>query len=173
MNQMQSRKIIALIEPFKDMMYRYALNVVKDPFEAEDVVQESIVKIWKKREAFLSIENKKSWCITIARNLAIDKLRARKKKQTSDITEHRDIKDDLPNPQQQLSQDDTLHRIKEVIATLPEHQRDIVLLRDVEGYSYQEIADTLEYTIDQVKVNLHRARKILRKKLLHIKSEVY
>lgn len=170
---MQERKTIELITSFKDKMYRYALNVLKDPFDAEDAVQEAIVKIWKKKDQFLEIENKQAWCITIARNLAIDKLRAKKKRYSSDMSEHYDISDEGPSPAAQIVQEDTMDRIKDMINTLPEQQRDIVMLRDVEGYSYQEIADLRNYTIDQVKVNLHRARKVLRKKLLSIKKEVY
>lgn len=135
-SDMQLQKTIELVTPFKDKMFRYALNIVKDRFLAEDVVQESLVKIWKKREQFIEIENKEAWCITIARNLAIDKLRANKKRQSSDITEHYDISDRGPNPEEKSEQRDLVDKVRAVLNTLPDHQREIISLRDIEGYTY-------------------------------------
>ena len=103
--------------------------------------------------------------MTIVRNLAIDKIRADKKRQTSDITEHYDISDNAPTPQKKIEQKDALARVNEIMGTLPEMQREIITLRDVEGYTYSEIADIMDITVDQVKVYLFRARKALREKL--------
>lgn len=169
-SEMQLQKTIELVTPFKDKMFRYAYNVVKDQFLAEDIVQESLIKIWKKREQFLEIENKEAWCITIARNLAIDKLRANKKRRSSDITEHYDISDEHANPAKKAADKDMLDKVNEIMDQLPEHQREIVSLRDIEGYTYKEIADIMGYTVDQVKVNLHRARKTLRDQLSHLRK---
>lgn len=159
-----------LVMPFKDKMFRYAYNIVKDQFLAEDVVQEALVKIWKKRDQLKEIEKKEAWCVTIARNLAIDKLRSVKKKRTTDITEQYGVSDNDPNPERKAILKDALAQVTEIMNTLPENQREIVYLRDVEGYTYAEIAEMLDFSVDQVKVNLHRARKSLRQKLDHLKN---
>lgn len=159
-----------LVMPFKDKMFRYAYNIVKDQFLAEDVVQEALVKIWKKRDQLIEIEKKEAWCVTIARNLAIDKLRSAKKKRTTDITEQYGVSDNDPNPERKAILKDALAQVTEIMNTLPENQREIVYLRDVEGYTYAEIAEILDFSVDQVKVNLHRARKSLRQKLDHLKN---
>lgn len=167
---MQLQETIGLVTPYKDKMFRYAYGILRDKMAAEDVVQESLVKIWKKRAQFVDIENKEAWCITIARNLAIDKLRANKKKYTSDITEHYDISDENPGPERKVVLKDALAKVRAVLNGLPEAQREIITLRDVDGHTYKEIAELMDYTVDQVKVNLHRARKELREQLAHLKD---
>lgn len=146
-------------------MFRYAYSIIGNRFEAEDIVQEAMIKVWKKREKFEVIDNKEAWVITIVRNLAIDKVRARKKKQTSDIDEYFHISDNAPSPDVRLEQRDAVKKVGEIMSTLPEMQREIITLRDIEGYTYQEIADIMGLKVDQVKVYLFRARKVLREKL--------
>lgn len=151
-------------------MYRYALSIVGSRFVAEDVVQEVIIKIWKKKEQFAIIDNKEAWVITMVRNLSIDKLRARKKKQTSDINEYFHISDNAPSPHIKLEQKDAVKKVGEIMNTLPQMQKEIITLRDIEGYTYQEIADIMQIKVDQVKVYLFRARKVLREKLLPLRK---
>ena len=168
--EMQTREIIEILTPYKNKMYRYAMSIVNDSFLAEDVVQEAIIKIWEKKEQFAEIENKEAWAITIVRNLAIDKVRMRKKKETTDIEEVFHISDNDPTPDVQMEQSDAIKRVNEIMADLPEMQREIITLRDIEGYTYQEIGDIMELTVDQVKVYLFRARKTLREKLIPIRK---
>jgi len=167
---MQVAKFSKMLSPYKDKMFRYAYNIVGSRFAAEDVVQEAMIKIWKKREQFDEIENKEAWCVTVTRNVAIDKVRARKKKRASDIDEYHHISDRGPSPDVQLEQKDALERVAVILDSLPPQQKEIVTLRDIEGYTYQEIADILEVSVDQVKVNLHRARKNLREKLAGLRK---
>ncbi len=169
---MQIAKFSEMLSPYKDKMFRYAYNIVGSKFAAEDVVQEAMIKIWKKRDQFVDIENKEAWCVTITRNLAIDKIRAAKKKRTSDISEHHHISDRAPTPDVLLEQKDALSKVEELLNELTPQQKEIITLRDIEGYTYQEIADIIEVSVDQVKVNLHRARKALRTKLMTIKNYI-
>lgn len=169
---MQIAKFSEMLSLYKDKMYRYAFNIVGSRFAAEDVVQEAMIKIWKKREQFIEIENKEAWCVTVTRNLAIDKLRIAKKRRATDITEHHHISDKSPAPDIQLEQKDALTKVKEMLRELPLQQQEIVTLRDVEGYTYQEIAEILDISVEQVKVNLHRARKKLRNQLMKIRNQI-
>jgi len=167
---MDIKELIATLTPYKDKMFRYAYSIMGSRFEAEDVVQEAIIKLWKGKEKFAQINNKEAWAITVVRNLCIDKIRARKKKQTSDIDDYFHISDNAPSPDVKLEQKDALKKVTEIMNTLPETQKEIITLRDIEGYTYQEIADIMNLKVDQVKVYLFRARKILREKLTPIRS---
>ena len=167
---MQINELIEILTPYKNKMFRYAFSIVRNRFEAEDVVQEAMIKVWKKMEKFSEIDNKEAWVITIVRNLAIDKIRAKKKKQTSDINEYFHISDNAPSPDIQLEQKDAVLKVTEIMGSLQETQREIITLRDIEGYTYQEIADIMDLKVDQVKVYLFRARKILREKLAPIRK---
>lgn len=167
---MQINELIEILEPYKNKMFRYAFSIVGNRFEAEDVVQEAVIKVWKRIEKFSDIDNKEAWVITIVRNLAIDKVRAKKKKQTSDINDYFHISDNAPSPDVKLEQMDAVKKVAEIMSTLQETQREIITLRDIEGYTYQEIADIMDIKVDQVKVYLFRARKILREKLTPIRK---
>jgi RNA polymerase sigma-70 factor (ECF subfamily) len=162
---MPMNEVTDLILPYKDKLYRVALRIVGDALEAEDVVQEVFIKIWKKKEYFLKIENKEAWCLTTTRNLAIDKLRARKAP-TSSIDNYYHLKDHGMNPHQQAQSNDTMGKIRLIIETLPQKQKLVLHLRDVEGYSYKEISTITNLSLDQVKINLYRARQILKDKLI-------
>lgn len=153
--------------PFKNKLYRYALRIVGNQMAAEDVVQEVLIKVWKKREQIAHIENKEAWCMTVTRNLALDKLR-RKKVIHDDVEEHRNIADKNMSPYRSLQSEETMNIIRNAINQLPEAQQQVIHLREVEGYTYQEIADITEYSLDKVKVYLHRARIALRHKLTSI-----
>ncbi|WP_020539623.1 RNA polymerase sigma factor [Lewinella cohaerens] len=154
------------IWPIKDRLYRLALRLVNDRAEAEDVVQEVMVKLWQQGKDLLLIKNMEAWCLRMTRNQALDKLKGGYRKRRTEIT------DNLPQftiangPDQQLEWKDTYQQIRTIIQNLPENHRSVVQLRDIEGMSYQEIADALEMTMPQVKTNLFRARKALREALL-------
>ncbi len=167
---MQINELIEILKPYKNKMFRYAFSIIGNRFEAEDIVQESIIKIWKRMDKFAEIDNKEAWVITVVRNLAIDKVRAKKKKQTRDINDYFHISDKAPSPHIKLEQKDAVLKVSEIMNSLQETQREIITLRDIEGYTYQEIADIMDLKVDQVKVYLFRARKILREKLAPIRK---
>ncbi len=151
--------------PFKDKLYRLALGIVGDTYDAEDIIQELLIKIWNRIEQFNEIENKEAWCMTVTRNLAIDKVRSRKASVHS-LDDYTFLRDSESTPDIKLENSDRLNSIMALLNELPEKQRMIVYLRDVEGYSYKEIADITENTLDFIKVSLHRARKTLKEALL-------
>ena len=159
--------MLKAVLPIKDKLFRYALRIVGNQMVAEDVVQEVLVKVWQKRKELAEIENKEAWCMTVTRNLALDKLR-RKKVILDNVDDHRNIADKSMTPYRSLQSEDTMTLIREAIAQLPEAQQHVIHLRDIEGYKYQEIADITGYSIDKVKVYLHRARISLRHKLTSI-----
>lgn len=159
--------MLEAVLPIKDKLFRYALRIVGNEMTAEDVVQEVLVKVWQKKKDLEKIENKEAWCMTVTRNLALDKLR-RKKAIHEDVTEHRSIADVEMTPYRAVQSTDTMSIIRDAIDKLPEAQQQVIHLRDVEGYSYREISDITGFSIDKVKVYLHRARITLRHKLTSI-----
>lgn len=159
--------MLKAVLPIKDKLFRYALRIVGNHMVAEDVVQEVLVKVWQKKAEFEKIENKEAWCMTVTRNLSLDKLR-RKKMILDNVDDHRDITDKTMSPYRSLQSDDTMQLIREAINQLPEAQQQVIHLRDIEGYKYQEIAEITGYSVDKVKVYLHRARITLRNKLTSI-----
>ena len=162
----------ALELPFKDKLYRFALNIVGNTFDAEDIMQELMIKIWNRMEQFKEIDNKEAWCMTVTRNMAIDKTR-NKKLATLDISEYQQLKDNDVTQDRKMEDDERLGSIMKLVNQLPEKQREIIHLRDVEGYTYQEIAEMTETTLDFVKVSLHRARKTLKEQLLKRNFKLY
>jgi RNA polymerase sigma factor (sigma-70 family) len=162
---MSERQMKTIDLPFKDKLYRFALNIVGDSMDAEDILQELMIKIWRRIEQFETLDNKEAWCMTVTRNLAIDKTRSRKATM-HDIADYQHLSDNSTTPDKQLENDERFGNIMKLVNQLPEKQRQIVHLRDVEGYTYQEIADMMETNLDFVKISLHRARKSLKEQLL-------
>ncbi len=162
---MQMRELVHMITPFQQKLYRYALRIVGDHMEAEDVIQELLIKIWKKKDQFLAIDNKEAWCMTLTRNMSIDKTRKKKKHRASNIEDFYFIKDSSSTPYQSMESQDNMSKLQSIISGLTEKQQTVIHLRDVEGYSYKEISEITGYTVDQIKVYLHRARMILRKQI--------
>ena len=161
---MQNETIIKSIDRFKDKLYRFSLKIVGNQFDAEDVLQELMIKIWKKREDYAEIENKEAWCMTVTRNLCIDKIRKRKG-DTYDITEYHTISDGSPTPDIIAEEKESLSMVMRLLNELPDNQKEIIHLRDVEGYTYKEISEIINLSEEQVKVNLYRARQKFKEKL--------
>lgn len=161
---MQIEEFNKLVERLKDKMYRVSLRIVKYDEEARDVVQDSLVKIWKIKDRLTTIDNVDAYCMMITRNMSIDKLRSRKM-ETTDISEQYDLKSNTADPERLSIVRDELKMVKKIIEQLPENHRTVLELRDIEGYSYKEISEMTGFTLDKVKVYLYRARLKLKEQL--------
>ncbi|MCF0160957.1 MAG: sigma-70 family RNA polymerase sigma factor, partial [Bacteroidaceae bacterium] len=148
---------------------RLALRVTLDRAEAEDVVQETMIRVWEKREELKNVDSIEAFCLTICRNLALDK-QAKKEAQSVELDEMIHDKADLSTPYEDLVQTERLSIIKRLFDSLPIRQREVIQLRDIEGKSYKEIASVLGQTEDQVRVNLFRARQKLREQYINIEN---
>ena len=158
-----------LVLPIKNKLFRFSLRIVGNVAEAEDVVQEVFIKVWKKRNELESFKNLEAWCMTLTKNLSIDKLRS-KHRRVDAIQDNFDMPSQSISPYQATVSNDTISRISKMISLLPEKQRMVMQLRDIEGMSYKEISEILDITLDQVKINLFRARKAVRSQLLNSES---
>lgn len=157
------------VMPIKNKLYRFALRMVGSVEEAEDVVQEVLVKIWQKGTELANVSNVEALGMTMTRNLSIDKLRSKHNKVKS-LDAQLLEKAGTNNPQKTTELRDTVSRVHLMIQDLPEKQRAIIQLRDIEEKTYKEIGEILNLPANQVKVNLFRARKNIRQRLLKIES---
>ena len=154
------------ILPIRHKLYRFALRITVHTQEAEDVVQEVLEKIWKTPETQTEqVKNWEAWCMTLTRNRSLDKSRSQNQRRTAPINALQDFQTQTLNPAQHTESGDTVAFVKRLMQQLPEKQRLVMHLRDVEELTYEEIAETLNLSLDQVKINLHRARKTIRETL--------
>jgi len=142
------------VDKYTDNVYRFILSSIRDMDEAQDVVQESFTRMWEKVDK-ISFEKSKSYLFTTAYHTMIDRIRKGKRiTLTEDTTyfEH--------NTNEQYS--DLQEVLNSAINKLPKIQKDVILLRDYEGYSYEEIGEITNLNESQVKVYIYRGRKTLR-----------
>ena len=151
------------ILPLKDKLFRLALRITFDRAEAEDIVQDTLIRVWNKRDEWQQMDSIEAYCLTIARNLAIDRSQ-KMESQNLELTPETQEMPDAKMPDQLMEQNEQLSIIHRLINELPEKQRSILQLRDIEGKNYKEIAVILGLTEEQVKVNLFRARQRIRLK---------
>lgn len=146
------------ILPLKDKLFRLALRITFDRAEAEDIVQETMIRVWNKRDEWHELESVEAYCLAVTRNLAIDRSE-KKDAQTVELTLEAEETPAASSPYDNLASKERLRLIHKLMNDLPEKQRSIMQLRDIEGKSYKEIATLLKLTEEQVKVNLFRARQ--------------
>ncbi|MBR6866726.1 MAG: sigma-70 family RNA polymerase sigma factor [Prevotella sp.] len=154
--------------PLKNKLYRLALRITLNAEDAEDVVQETMMKVWSRRQQWEQIESMEAFCMTICRNLALDKTRRMAADDQSLEANEIDAPDHShhANPEEQTIQQDRIRLVREIIDQLPEKQRSVMHLRDFEGKSYKEIATILSITEEQVKINIFRARQTVKSRFL-------
>ena len=155
------------ILPLKDKLFRLALRITFDRAEAEDVVQDTMIRVWNKREEWTQFGSIEAYCLTVAKNLAIDRSQ-KKEAQNVELTPEMEEESEISGPYDQLVNNERMSIIPRLINELPEKQRLIMQLRDIEGESYKEIAKILNLTEEQVKVNLFRARQKVKQRYLEI-----
>jgi len=156
------------ILPLKNQLYRLALRITLNSAEAEDVVQETLIRVWNKRGKWSEIESMEAFCFTICRNLALDSTRQKGNDNGS--------LDDLPmehahggsDPLRATQLKDDVDIVRKIVDSLPEKQRSCMQLRDFEGKPYKEIAAILGISEEQVKVNIFRARQAVRERFAKI-----
>ena len=156
--------------PVKNKLYRFALRFLNNEEEAKDVVQEVFIRVWNGREQMSQVQNWEAWCMRITKNLSLDRIRSISRKNTHSMEDSFDIRNESLTPDQSTEADESMKQISQLIAGLPEKQRQVIHLRDIEGYSYNEICDIMEIDMNQVKVNLFRARNAVREKLMKINA---
>ena len=158
------------ILPLKNIIFRTALRIVLNREEAEDIVQDTLLKLWERRGDLEKVENLEAFALTMARNLAIDRKEKKDNQHVSLEEEKHDRPDDGHGTERELTQRETQGFVADIIHALPEKQRTILQLRDIEGKTYKEIANVLSISESDVKVTLFRARNEMKERILQKKS---
>jgi len=146
--------------PLKDRLFRLAYSLTFSREESEDIVQETLIKVWNKRDELGQVKSLEAYCYTVCKNLAID---SQRKKATDEVSLDETVLDvpteEKTNPDEQLIKNEGESLIESIVRKLPDKQREIVMLREVDGKEYKEIASILGLTESDVKVSLFRARQ--------------
>lgn len=150
------------IIPLSDSLFRMAKSILQDEDEAKDTVQDLLLKFWEMRDQLSKLDNPKAFAFKSLRNRCLDIIRLRKEEGDLDDTNC----DESPNPYEQIEIQDAVKQVYELIERLPELQRSILRMRDVEGMEIAEIAEIMDMKENAVSVNLSRARKKIREEMI-------
>ncbi|MDG1779167.1 MAG: RNA polymerase sigma factor [Flavobacteriaceae bacterium] len=165
---MTEREYIALIDPFKNKLFRFAKRFLVSVEEAEDATQDVLLKLWKIRDRLSTYKSPEAFAMTITKNHCLDRLKSKQAQNLKIV--HHNYEDHNQKLQNKIEARDSLNLIEKFMKTLPVQQQLIVQLRDVEQYEFNEIADLLEMKETAIRVALSRARKTLREKLIQAHS---
>ena len=160
MNQSDFMKVVT---PFKGRVFRLAKRLLVSTEEAEDATQEVLVKLWNnksKLEAYSSVE---ALAMTITKNYCLDQLKSKRASEMRIV--HSNYSDRQAGLHQQAEDRDSWSWVEKIMETLPEQQKLIMQMRDIEQYEFEEIAKIMDMNETAVRVALSRARKTLREEL--------
>lgn len=152
------------ILPLKNQLYRLALRITLNSAEAEDIVQETLIKVWNRRESWDKIDNMEAFCFTVCRNLSLDSIKRHGNRNATLDEGQAEQPSNMPTPSEHTIEHDQLAIVRKLVDALPEKQRSCIQLRDFEGKSYKDIAIILGITEEQVKVNIFRGRQTIKQK---------
>jgi len=163
-NMLNNSEYNTLIKLYSDGLYRYILKANGNPAEAQDIVQNVCLQLWEKRDQ-IKVETAKSLLYKMAYQNMIDIYRSEKSRQQREIMP----KSETVNPSAQYGSRELLDQAFDLLK--PE-EKNIILLRDYEGYTYEEISAMLNRPLSSIKVGLYRARKKMQQHLLMLENEV-
>ncbi|QQX76535.1 MULTISPECIES: RNA polymerase sigma factor [Aequorivita] len=156
---MEKTEFIALVIPFKDKLYRLAKRILISKDEAEDAVQEVFMKLWNGKQNIENYNNPEAFAITMTKNYCLDRL---KSKQASNLKIVHSNYQTSENIEKKIEANDGVEMVFKIMETLPEQQRIVLQLRDVEQFEFSEIAQMLDSNETAIRVALSRARKAVR-----------
>lgn len=151
------------ILPLSDRIFPMAMRILGNELEAQDAVQEIMIKLWMKRNKLNQHPNKMGFVFLTARNYCLDRLRLKKKEIVDTIS--RELIADYFIDEEKNEHESLLILIRKSIDKLPENQKEIILMRDIDGFEFDEIVAATNFKIEHIRVLLSRARKQVRNEL--------
>jgi RNA polymerase sigma-70 factor (ECF subfamily) len=151
--------------PYHQKLYRIAYRIVQDAASAEDIVQDTFIKLWNKRGEMEDVDNTEAFAIIILRNTSLDYLRKIKNDRYTDYDA--DIPETVSLTKQIELQDET-EQVRRLINKLPDQQRQIMMMKHWDGYSDEEIEQATGLSAGNIRVILSRARKTIREQFIKI-----
>ena len=167
---------IELVNRYKDKLINFIFNYLGDIESAEDVVQETMIKLYQKKHYYKEIAKFSTWLYTIAKNLANTELRKRKQRKTTLLSQFSkddktyDLPSNDPEPGQEIQTDIVNKIIRDAVDQLSEKFKIVIVLRDIQGLSYEDISEIINVPIGTVKSRINRARLQLQVELKHLKK---
>lgn len=152
-----------LLLPLYPRLQRVALRLLGNAEDAEDMVQEVYMKLWSKRDALPDVKDVEAYCVTLTKNMCIDRLRIAEADK-ADVDEVPIMLAATDDVEAQVEMHDAVEQVKRIIGTLPEHQQQVITLRDMEDCSFEEIAEQTGLTAVNIRMLLSRARKTIRER---------
>ncbi|MCF7568549.1 RNA polymerase sigma factor [Sabulilitoribacter arenilitoris] len=160
---MTQTEFLKIVMPFKDKVFRLAKRLLISTEEAEDATQEVLLKLWNNKTKIAEYKNVEAFSMTMTKNFCFDKLKSKQAQNLKIVHSNYEAKE--TGLQKQVELNDSVNWVAKIIEELPEQQRMIIQLRDIEEYDYDEISKMLNMNNTAVRVNLSRARKTIREKL--------
>jgi len=161
---MNQNTFIALINPVRDKMYRLALRLLISKESAEDATQEVLLKLWNGNKKIKNYANLEAFAMTVTRNYCLDQLKSRQNSNLKMV--HNNYESHERSIHDQLETTDELEQVSQILESLPEQQKIIFQLRDIEQYEFEEIAEITKMNETAIRVALSRVRKKIREELL-------
>ena len=152
-----------LLLPLYPRLQRVALRLLGNAEDAEDMVQEVYMKLWSKRDALPDVQDVEAYCVTLTKNMCIDRLRIAEADK-ADVDEVPIMLAATDDVEAQVERRDAVEQVKQIIETLPEHQQQVITLRDMEDCSFEEIAEQTGLTAVNIRMLLSRARRTIRER---------
>lgn len=151
-----------LISQYSRKLYRFAYTILRDQEDAEDAVQEVFIKLWNMKDNLEKYESIEALLITMTKHFCLDMLRKRKRMIDFKDQSNKDEMVDDPTPHERLEQDENKIIIFEIIDKLPDNYKNIVLMHEIEGLSYEEISVKTNQSVNNLRVLISRAREKIR-----------
>lgn len=149
--------------PVKDKIYRLAKRILNDIEDSEDVVQEVFYRLWSRKDEIAAYKSIEAFAMVVTKNMCLDKVKA--KGYYKDELSEWNAPVDYRNPERIAEIEDDVRSVHQIMGQLPEQQRMIVQMRDVEGMEYEEIAEIMQMNLNALRVSLSRARKTIRDRI--------
>ena len=165
---MKQQQFLLIINPVKDKMFRLALRLLISKESAEDATQEIILKLWNRKHKINHYANIEAFAMKMVKNHCLDELKAKRSSNLKII--HQNYESNQIPLQREIELNNEMEWIGRIIEELPEQQKVIFQLRDMEQYEYEEISKILEMKETAIRVALSRARKTVREKLTETHS---
>ena len=163
-----------IVHRYKDPLINFVYHFLGNRIDAEDVIQETFLRVYKNKHLYRNIAKFSTWIYTIAGNLAKTELRRRKRRRVLSISQmgyadkDYDIPDTVSTPDQVVDGDIKENMIRKEIDDLPIKFKEVIILRDIKEFSYEEISEILKIPIGTVKSRVNRGRLRLQKRLKHL-----
>lgn len=155
--------------PLKDKLFRLSLRLLGDTDEAKDAVQETFLKLWNLRDKLSLYRSVEAFAMTMIKNYCLDKIKFRRTVSLEQVYFQPETEENTFQ-ERRFEIESAYNRVKKLMDYLPEQQRMIIQLRDVEGYEFEEISEITDMNVNAIRVNLSRARKRVKELYLNNKN---